>query len=196
MLSCLNLRNNYIFCYIKNKEGYFEWNSTAWIRTEKKGIISSQYCPLGYCLSGEKTINLATNPDAQCAFNHAGILCGGCKIQYSLAIGSLRCIKCSNKYTSLLIFFLGADIMLAIFILSFNLTVTHDHGLVNGLILYANIVWTYKDLLFPPKQQPVISMLQIFVAWLNLDFGIETCFIVGLTAFWKTRLQFLFPLYI
>ena len=35
-----------------------------------------------------------------------------------------------------------------------------------------------------------------FIAWLNLDFGVETCLIVGLTAFWKTWLQFLFPLYI
>ena len=29
-----------------------------------------------------------------------------------------------------------------------------------------------------------------------MDFGIETCFIPGLSAFWKTWLQFLFPLYI
>ena len=113
------LKNNLFNCYIKNKKGYFECNSTVWIRTEKKGIINSQYCPLDYCLSGEKTINLATNPDAQCASNHAGILCGGCKIHYSLAVGSSRCIKCSNnKYTSLLIFFLGAGIMLVI--LSFH----------------------------------------------------------------------------
>ena len=38
-------------------------------------------------------------------------------------------------------------------------------------------------------------MLQIFIAWLNLDFGIEMCLVNGLTAFWKTWLQFLFPLY-
>ena len=35
-----------------------------------------------------------------------------------------------------------------------------------------------------------------FIAWINLDFGIETCFVEGLTAFWKTWLQFLFPLYV
>ena len=42
----------------------------------------------------------------------------------------------------------------------------------------------------------MIRMLQIFIAWLNLDFGIETCLVVGLTAYWKTWLQLLFPLYI
>ena len=38
--------------------------------------------------------------------------------------------------------------------------------------------------------------LQGFIAWLNLDLGIETCFFVGLNAFLKTWLQFLFPFYI
>ena len=81
-----------------------------------------------------------------------------------------------------------------LFILLLNLTVTQ--GLINGLIFYANILWTYKDILFPPKQQKTLLAFQIFIAWLNLDFGIETCLVVGLTAFWKTWLQFLFPLYI
>ncbi len=38
--------------------------------------------------------------------------------------------------------------------------------------------------------------LNVFIAWLNLDLGIETCFFVGMTAYWKTWLQFLFPLYV
>jgi hypothetical protein len=84
--------------------------------------------------------------------------------------------------------------LLLALILLLNLTVTQ--GLINGLILYANVLWTYKDILFPPKQQGTMLACQIFVAWLNLDFGIETCLVVGLTAFWKTWLQFLFPLYI
>ena len=38
--------------------------------------------------------------------------------------------------------------------------------------------------------------LKVFVAWLNLDLGIESCFFIGLDAYWKTWLQFLFPFYI
>ena len=34
-----------------------------------------------------------------------------------------------------------------------------------------------------------------FIAWLNLDFGIETCFYQGLDMFSKTWLQFIFPVY-
>ena len=186
---------NQFRCYIKNNTGYLKWNSTMWVSTRNDSIIASQHCPLGYCLSNEKEVDLAIDPDTQCDFNHAGTLCGGCKNHYSLAIGSSRCIQCSsNSYMSLFLFFIAAGIILVIFILLLNLTVTQ--GLINGLILYANLLWTYKDILFPSGQKQVPFMFQIFIAWLNLDFGIETCLVVGLTAFWKTWLHLLFPLYI
>ena len=38
--------------------------------------------------------------------------------------------------------------------------------------------------------------LTVFIAWLNLDLGIETCFFHGLDGYWKTWLQFVFPFYI
>ena len=36
----------------------------------------------------------------------------------------------------------------------------------------------------------------MFIAWLNLDLGIETCSFNGLDAYAKTWLQYIFPLYI
>ena len=36
----------------------------------------------------------------------------------------------------------------------------------------------------------------MFIAWLNLDLGVETCFFQGLSAYTKTWLQFVFPIYI
>ena len=41
-----------------------------------------------------------------------------------------------------------------------------------------------------------LMLMKAFIAWLNLDFGIETCFALGLTGYAKTWLQFFFPLYI
>ena len=38
--------------------------------------------------------------------------------------------------------------------------------------------------------------LSVFIAWLNLDFGIETCFYNGMDAYTKTWLQFAFPTYL
>ena len=46
------------------------------------------------------------------------------------------------------------------------------------------------------SKNAVIIFLKTSIAWVNLDFGIETCFVKGLTAFWKTWLQFVFPFYI
>ena len=197
------LRNNHFICFISNNIGYLKWNSTMWVnatfsqlnKTTSDGIVLARHCPLSYCRIDEKVINLGADPDAQCDFNRAGILCGGCRKKYSLAIGSSHCIRCSSDTPLLLfMFFAVAGFLLVVFILFFNLTVTQ--GLINGLLFYANILWTYKFILFPPKRQQIKLGFQIFIAWLNLDFGIETCFIAGLTAFWKTCLQFLFPLYL
>ena len=44
--------------------------------------------------------------------------------------------------------------------------------------------------------QNCLFTLRTFIAWLNLDFGIQTCLVKGLDAFWKTWLQYLFPFYI
>ena len=68
--------------------------------------------------------------------------------------------------------------MLVLLLIICNLTVSM--GTINGLIFYANIVWvnnanffkTFKTLTFGLKvfQQ----VLAVFIAWLNLDLGIET----------------------
>ena len=66
-------------------------------------------------------------------------------------------------------------------------------GTVNGLILYANIIQANSSVFFPPGK---INVLTVFVAWLNLDLGIETCFYDGMNAYTSTWLQFLFPFYV
>ena len=141
------LHNSYFKCFIINNAGYLKWNSTMWVnatfnmynKSKTYGILHARYCPLNHCKSGEKVINLGRDPNAQCANNHAGVLCGGCENNYSLAIGSSRCIMCSNdSHLLLLMFFVAAGFLLVIFILVLNLTVTQ--GLINGLILYANIL--------------------------------------------------------
>ena len=74
-----------------------------------------------------------------------------------------------------------------------NLTVSI--GTINGLIFYASIVKISEStgVFFPIGPIPLLSQ---FIAWLNLDLGIETCFYPGMTAYHKVWLQFAFPLYI
>ena len=199
---CYQILTDYGFkCSFINKTGYHVWNSSMWVSVtvtvDKVKLYYNTYCPLDYCKLGPKVVNLVREPNSQCAFNHAGTLCGGCKENYSLAIGSLKCIQCSNNdNAALLVFFASAGIMLVLFILLLNLTVTE--GLINGIVLYANILWTYKPAWFPYQQNihMPLSVIQVFVAWFNLDFGIESCFFHDFNLLWKTWLQFLFPLYI
>ena len=183
-------------CSIVNGIGHFSWSKTVWVSIEKDALLYSTRCPFDYCNITGKEINLQNDSDSQCAFNRAGRLCGGCKENYSLAIGSSHCIHCpNNNNLALLIFFAAAGILLVFFISAFNLTVTQ--GMINGLIFYANIVWTYQSIFFPQEQNfnNTLSFTKVFIAWVNLDFGIETCFVNRLDAFWKTWVQYLFPFY-
>ena len=168
---------------------------TIWINTSiSSGVIFDDYCPFDYCKQEPVDVDL-TNPDVQCAFNRSGILCGACKPQFSLALGSNRCLpKCSNRYLSLLIPFVLAGFALVFFIKILNLTVSQ--GTLNGLIFYANIVEANRSVFFEEQSNKFISFLSVFISWLNLDLGIETCFIKGLDAYWKTWLQFVFPFYV
>ena len=74
------------------------------------------------------------------------------------------------------------------------LNITVSVGTINGLVFYANIVRANQAIFFPPNKTN--SFLSWFIAWINLDLGIETCFYNGLDAYFKTWLQFIFPLYI
>ena len=76
-----------------------------------------------------------------------------------------------------------------------NLTVST--GTINALIFYANIIRASQAVFFSPEMsRSFLNTLSVFIAWLNLDLGIETCFYDGLDAYAKTWLQFVFPLYI
>ena len=85
-----------------------------------------------------------------------------------------------------------AGLILVAFLLLLNLTVST--GTINGLIFYANIIRASQAVYLPPDFNT--SFLSVFIAWLNVDLGIETCFYNGLDAYAKTWLQFVFPLYI
>ena len=72
-------------------------------------------------------------------------------------------------------------------------TLTVATGTLSGLVFYANIVRVNRTIFLPTEYT---DPFLIFIPWLNLDFGIETCFIDGLDAYIQTWLQFVFPLYI
>ena len=164
-----------------------------WIGNISDCVIVQTPCPFDYCNTTQVSFTL-TDPDPLCALNRTGILCGRCQDGLSLALGSNNCIECLKfSYLALIIPFAAAGFGLVAFLMVLNLTVSI--GTINGLIFYASIVKISEStgIFFPNGSIPLLSQ---FIAWLNLDLGIETCFYHGMTAYAKMWLQFLFPLYI
>ena len=164
-----------------------------WLTIDEEYLRAHRNCPLDYCQFTADSINLET-PDAQCANIRSGILCGGCQDNYSIALGSSRCLECTSKYTFvwLLVIFAVAGIILVAFLLLLNLTISS--GTINGLLFYANVV-SLSGLL-SLRSCSLHPLLSVYMAWINLDLGIETCFYPGMNTYQKTWLQFVFPVYI
>ena len=183
-----------VSCYIGSVPK-IQREKTLWINASENTFQYSENCLATHCTTS--TIEVKQNsPDEQCIDNHSGPLCGRCKKNFSLAIGSSRCLSdCSDKYLSFLVLFAGAGVLMVAIIKYLDLTVTH--GGLNGLIFYANIIQTSNTAFLASNQTGVGNRLfAVLIAWLNLDFGIETCFSSGLDMYTKTWLQFVFPFYI
>ena len=166
------------------------WMGTIFDNETFEGFILHPGCPFDYCIDYPVSVNL-DNIDIQCNHNHTGHLCGSCKDNYSIAFDTLHCLPCSDDYLALIIPFALAGIVLVIILLLLQLSVAT--GMINGLIFYANVIQANRSIFFPPGST---NILTVFIAWLNLDLGIETCFFDGMNVYAFTWLQFLFPFYV
>ena len=207
-------------CDISNLEITRTASEDFWVGVDNtngtEGLILHPHCPFDYCTTDivnftlgnasmntlcttENKVTVANGSDtndtkgidAQCNYNRSGLLCGKCQKGFSVVFGSSKCLKCSNSYLSLLIAFALAGIVLVVFLLMLKLTVAV--GTINGLIFYANIVSVNRAQLFPSGEK---NILTVFIAWVNLDLGIETCFFDGMDAYSKAWLQYAFPIYV
>ena len=140
-------------------------------------------------------MNIPNGTDAQCVRHRSGTLCGTCQPGFSLSIGSSHCIKCSEKWPIVLAVILVVSIIagigLVILLLALNLTVAV--GTLNAIIFYANIVAANSSAFFLSSE---ITFPSVFISWLNLDIGIDSCFFEGMDTYYKTWLQLAFPAYI
>ena len=192
-----------VFCDFENyyitkaKQLWLSGSASNKHTAKDHGLIIHDFCPYDYCIQLDDNETLSfhlESPDDQCAFNRSGVLCGACQENLSQVFGTSRCRKCSNlMIIALLPGILMAGVLLIGFLMLLNLTVST--GTINGLIFYANIIRVNQHIFFPLESRATL-VLSTFIAWLNLDLGIETCFYDGLDAYAKTWLQFMFPLYI
>ena len=181
----------------------FRMGTNSWItytnNSDSPGYVKYSYCPFDYCKPTTDNVsinfNLPNGADTQCAYNRTEVLCGSCRHKLSLSLASSRCLPCHSHWPAVcVVVFLAAivaGIVLVSALLALNMTVSV--GLINGFIFYANIVSAGSTVFFPSSES---SFPSVFVAWLNLEIGIEVCFINGLDAYIKTWLQLAFPVYI
>ena len=163
------------------------------------GFITHSFCPYDYCLPPTKSVVLnlllPNASDVQCAHDRTGLLCGRCKEGYSLSPSTSRCLLCPTvQWPWTLVLFLGKLIgglilVLAILILNFSVSV----GSLNGLIFYANILNAGNSVFFKFTNA---NFYTVFISWLNLDLGFDTCYFKGMNSYTKSWLQLVFPVYI
>ena len=181
-------------CNITNGVGQITRDSEqkVWVGYDNHSdeLIFHPLCPFDYCVTHTVIFSL-NKTDIQCAYNRSGLLCGCCKKGYSLVLGTFRCKKCTNRHLVLLIPFAVMGVALVFLLFVCKLTVAA--GTLSGLVFYANIVGVNRTIFLPVESTDAFS---VFLAWLNLDFGIETCFYDGMDTYGKTWLQFVFPVYI
>lgn len=177
----------------------------TWIGKFQGRVAVQKYCI--HCKNtGEQILQYVKNESDQlCAHHRSGISCGTCVNGYSLQLGDNTCADCSNstyKGVLLLLSFMVVGVALIMILICLNLTVST--GLLNGLIFYCNIVYSNSDTFLPINReqtnetqlQNAVQFFSTFQAWINLDFGINTCFFNGFDTYISTWMQFIFPMYI
>ena len=199
------LKSHNVKCTPSNKSLHLPaqtWLGELW--NESESIAVQNDCQ--YCKTDEMDLIIPIDSNKLCIsnYNRTGIMCGACISSYSLLLGGYECADCSGStYKGILLFlaFIAIGIVLVILLLGLDLTVST--GMVNGLIFYSNIVYLNSETMFPITRGEnsthllnTVKILSTFQAWINLDFGISTCFFDGYNTYISTWMQFVFPLYI
>ena len=163
------------------------------------GYIIYPNCPYDYCHTSDEivAINL-NNPEGyevQCVSYRSGLLCGSCKQNFSVSLGSSSCLHCPTYWpgimVTIIIVFILSGICLVALLLVLNITVAT--GTLNAIIFYANIVAANQSALFSSSK---VRFAAILISWLNFDIGFDTCFFDGMDMYIKTWFQIAFPVYI
>ena len=162
-----------------------------------KGVLFHKVCPFDYCIETDVNIPVTDktlNSDEQCSSNRTGLLCGACMEGFSIAFGTSKCIDCTGKFKLfglvLVLLSVLAGVILVLMLMACDITTTD--GTLSGLLFYANILYS-NAFIFGLDDTGALSVI---IHWLNLSYGIPTCFYNGMSTYVKSWLEYLFPLYL
>ena len=151
-----------------------------------------------YCQYASYNISVVERKflDDQCVSGRTGILCGQCKPGLSRVLGASSCQKCSNVYLpGLIALYMLPGIFLVIFLTMLNITVTE--GTINGIIFYATILHGNRGIILHSRSIGQLNQyLWMFISWLNLYLGFDTCAYDGLDGYQHIWLTFGYTFYL
>lgn len=179
---------------ITTEPGYWLGVEPYLIDTINSSDLIVHECHVDYCR--ENTTFRPPDYDAQCGNDsyRTGVLCGACLTSegYSVVLGSNECRRCSNYSLFLIPLFavLGIGLFLAIAFLEFTI----DKGWLSSVLFYCNIISIYSHSAF--SSYSIVHFLLIPVHLLSLEVGFSLCFFDGMTALFRTAIQFAFPTYL
>ena len=150
----------------------------------------SLHCPFDYCLPHSSQLNLSIS-DSQCQFNRSGVLCGQCQHGFSTVFGTEpKCEQCSNVYLILILPIAVSGVLLILCMFAFNVTI--NKGIINGYLLYVNILGINQSVLISSS----FSIEHFLISLSNLNLGMSVCFYNGMDDYIKMWLQLVFPIYL
>ena len=204
MCECDSSLEDYIIGCNESTSSIIKQGANVWIAYVNEsnltnGLVIEPNCPFDYCLPPTERVsinlNLPNGADAQCAFNRTGLLCGACRENFSVSLGSSECVVCDSNWPAVCFGIILASAITGILLVStlLALNITVADGQINVFIFYANVVGASMNSYFSFSESRFPT---VFISWLNFDIGFNVCFIDGLDAYWKTWLQLAFPIYI
>ena len=134
----------------------------------------SPHCPPGYCRTNNWKINV-THTDDICMSNHAGIMCGQCKVGYSKTLFSSGCHNCNNniKNISLLAVIVVSSILYIVLLFCFKFTI--NKGTIGGLILWYDVISLTPSVELLMTQSSIFRYFLYGISFTIYDLKIPFC---------------------
>ena len=103
------------------------FSEEGWFEYDEKYLRIYKDCLINYNCSVNKKTLCPTCSNSWCESHHGGILCGGCVANYSIVVGSWKCMNCSNlsryNFIWLTVVIALAGVVLVAFLLLVKMTV-------------------------------------------------------------------------
>ena len=189
-------------CLSTDQTSVFFNNSLTyrWIDWQPDKVRINTYCYYNFCnrklryggiIIKTAKLESAIFPQCKKENNRVGFGCSECPKDYSSVFGGYKCTKCKGPWFLFFIpLYASFGLLLIASLFLFNLTIVQ--GTINGISLYANIMYLYEGHFYFDKGRN----FQRIISFLNFGSGFESCFYDGMDEFAKTILQYFFPFYL